>query len=71
MLQLQVPTVRNVNLKYGSLAAFFAHLDADIVCMQVSSSSSRLLEVQQVQAVTPYPHQNYALNKLCTGGEAA
>ena len=36
-LLLQVPTVRNVNLKYGSLAAFFAHLDADIVCMQVSS----------------------------------
>lgn len=32
---LQVPTVRNINLKYGSLAAFFAHLDADIICMQV------------------------------------
>eukprot|EP00775_Hariotina_reticulata_P002004 gene2004-2326_t len=29
-----VPTVRNINLKYGSLAAFFQHLDADIVCMQ-------------------------------------
>jgi hypothetical protein len=32
---LQVPTVRNVNLKYGSLAAWFAQLDADIICMQV------------------------------------
>lgn len=31
----QAPTVRNINLKYGSLSAFFAHLDADIVCMQV------------------------------------
>ncbi|WIA36495.1 hypothetical protein OEZ86_007794 [Tetradesmus obliquus] len=29
-----VPTVRNINLKYGSLEAFFKHLDADIVCMQ-------------------------------------
>jgi exonuclease III len=32
-----VPTVRNINLKYGSLAAFFQHLDADIICMQVSA----------------------------------
>jgi len=32
---MQVPTVRNINLKYGSLAAFFAQMDADIVCLQV------------------------------------
>lgn len=30
-----VPTVRNINLKYGSLTKFFQELDADIVCMQV------------------------------------
>lgn len=30
-----LPTVRNINLKYGSLAKFFAELDANIVCLQV------------------------------------
>lgn len=36
---LQVPTVRNINLKYGSLGAFFKHLDADIICMQVGCAA--------------------------------
>lgn len=43
-LNMQVPTVRNINLKYGSLAAFFAHLDVDVVCLQVCADHPVLSE---------------------------